>query len=175
MAKNPAGDNGKRNGEAVWAKVKDEYITGEKTFLDLAGEYSVSHSTLSKRAARELWASQRKFFRKKTATDTIEKSSEAASDRRAKNQRALDLRMDGSALSLLRKSVNAETAAQSKDYAIAFGIVMDKRFQELRGGVAGPQIGTDVEAVADDIAKFEAIFRATRVQVDRDNIDNSGG
>ena len=167
----PTGANGPGRRKIDWPKIQDRYVTEDHTLSELARLHRVSESAIRTRSGKERWGDQRTRYRHKTSEDTLKKASEAASDRRARNQRALDLRMDGTALTLLRRVTDAETGSQAKDYAIAFGVVMDKRFQEIRGAPAGPQTGTDVEAASDDVAKFEAIFRATRVQVDRDEID----
>lgn len=63
-----------------WNKIKAEYIAGNDTLQELAEKYSVSSSTIMKRAAKEKWADARKKNGRKKEEKTAEKIIEKQSN-----------------------------------------------------------------------------------------------
>lgn len=60
-------------GRVSWDSIRAEYITGDMSYRELAEKYSVSQSTLTKRAVKEKWNVDKQKNRKKLVTKTVEK------------------------------------------------------------------------------------------------------
>lgn len=63
-----------------WNKVKNEYITSSISLRELAKQYDISYSTMSKRANKEKWNEQRNQNGIKMASKTVEKIIEKQSN-----------------------------------------------------------------------------------------------
>ena len=94
-----------------WSKVKAEYVEGTRddqgnivwpTLEQLAQRYSLSFSTVQKRAARERWAEERKIFGRKVEEARREKKSEALASEAAQ--------FDAEVLRIARAAITQVTA-----------------------------------------------------------------
>lgn len=61
-----------------WAAIRAEYIAGGTSYRKLAAKYTVSISTLRKRAERERWTAMRSQAYAMAGTKSIEQAAEAA-------------------------------------------------------------------------------------------------
>ena len=60
-----------------WSKIKTEYITDESSsYRKLAEKYGVSLTAITNRSKGEGWVDQKKQFKDKTTTKSIEKIAE---------------------------------------------------------------------------------------------------
>lgn len=84
--------------KADWIKIKNEYISSNISYRDLAKKYGVVFSTLEKTARREKWTELRKKQCDKIATElrqkTAEKIAERESDRLSRINSAADRLLD---------------------------------------------------------------------------------
>ena len=93
---------------ADWLAIKTEYITTNTSYRKLAQKYGVVYSVIGERARAEGWVEQRKQYRDKTITKTIEKVSSKQVKKLA--------RIDGIADKLLAK---LEKAVDELDLVMA--------------------------------------------------------
>lgn len=78
-----------------WKKIKTEYITDESSsYRKLAAKYGVSLTAITNRAKSEKWLEQKKQFKDKTTTKSIEKISEKQADKLARVQSITDKLLD---------------------------------------------------------------------------------
>jgi hypothetical protein len=56
-----------------WDLIETAYLSGEKSYRDLANEFEVSLSTLTKRAGREKWTEKKQIIGSKVAAEIADK------------------------------------------------------------------------------------------------------
>ena len=78
-----------------WSKIKTEYITDESSsYRKLAEKYGVSLTAITNRSKGEGWVDQKKQFKDKTTTKSIEKIAERKADKLARVQTITDKLLD---------------------------------------------------------------------------------
>lgn len=64
-----------------WTKIETRYVAGDKSLKELAKEFRVSYSTLSKRASEGGWAARRKDFRANVANEALARAQARGQER----------------------------------------------------------------------------------------------
>lgn len=77
-----------------WPAIKAEYITTDISYRDLAAKKGVAVNTLSARAKREKWVTQRRNYRDKLAEETVQKVASKKSTESAKKLATLQKAAD---------------------------------------------------------------------------------
>ena len=77
-----------------WGAMRTEYIGGRTSYRKLAKKYSVSLKTLSDRASREGWVTERDKVRNEGASKAIQKTAKKIADNAVKLERARELAID---------------------------------------------------------------------------------
>lgn len=85
-----------RAGEAVidWTKIETRYVAGDKSLKDLAKEFRVSYSTLSKHAADEKWVEKRRVHRAAVEKEALTRAQARAQKRMDELLKASEKLMD---------------------------------------------------------------------------------
>lgn len=77
-----------------WGAIRTEYIGGGTSYRKLAKKYSVSLKTLSDRASREGWVTERDKVRSEGASKAIQKTAKKIADNAVKLERARELAIE---------------------------------------------------------------------------------
>lgn len=77
-----------------WGAIRTEYIGGGTSYRKLAKKYSVSLKTLSDRASREGWVTERDKVRNEGASKAIQKTAKKIAGNAVKLERARELAID---------------------------------------------------------------------------------
>lgn len=64
-----------------WDKIKNEYVTSRLSYKDLAKKYDVPLPTVRDRGKREKWVAERKKYRSKVVSKTLQKQEKIAESR----------------------------------------------------------------------------------------------
>lgn len=93
--------------KTTWAKIKSEYIAGNKGFRELAREYGIANSCICTRAKKEGWREQAEQIRLK---------AERAAEERAINARISNIEVANKAIhSIIVKVAEAAELIDSSD------------------------------------------------------------
>ena len=57
-----------------WSAIKTEYVTGDKTYAQLAEEHGVSEKTVQKHASNAKWREAREEFRRETGVESLKQA-----------------------------------------------------------------------------------------------------
>ena len=77
-----------------WGAIRTEYIGGGTSYRKLAKKYSVSLKTLSDRAVREGWVTERDKVRNEGAAKAVQKTAEKIANNAVKLERARELAIE---------------------------------------------------------------------------------
>lgn len=63
-----------------WVAIKDEYITGDLSYQDLAHKYSISKTAIANKAKTENWVKLKEKYLNETCTKLVQKTAEKISN-----------------------------------------------------------------------------------------------
>lgn len=92
-----------------WKAIKTEYITTDTSYRKLAKKYGISLNTICNKSKQEGWIEDKEQFIDKTVAKTIEKISEAQSDRAKRIRTVADKLLDK--LEILVDTLEGDTSS----------------------------------------------------------------
>lgn len=92
-----------------WKAIKTEYITTDTSYRKLAKKYGISLNTICNKSKQEGWIKDKEQFIDKTVSKTIEKISEAQSDRAKRIRTVADKLLDK--LEILVDTLEGDTSS----------------------------------------------------------------
>lgn len=66
-----------------WQKLRNEYVTGESTYKEIAEKYGISHGNVREHGCREKWTEERKKHRARVSELTARKAADRVADAEA--------------------------------------------------------------------------------------------
>lgn len=125
--------------DAVWAKLKTEYVTTDISLRALAKKYGVPYTAVQTRSQTEKWMAEREKVTDKTLNKSIERLSDAEADKIVRAIRIGDKMLDKIEASLACLDDNDRTGLKQLTSALKdlkemkiFVNEMDKREQRAR-------------------------------------------
>jgi len=114
-----------------WEGLKVQFGQCDMTLKDFATSQGLSLSTLRRHAGAEHWLDYREDVRRQAAAIAAEQAPEERAKRLLEQQVELDNKVHATLLAQLDAIGGAKDPIGRKTEAITFGIMMDKRHQEL--------------------------------------------
>lgn len=124
---------------ANWTKIKNDYITGEYSYRELAEKHGISASSVEKRAAREKWTATKD----ERLQATCKKIEEMTVEKIAESESEVNAIMSRIRLKLTQKIEQAVDGMEELDTAELRKLVQSfKDMSEARNGAEGEKTGS---------------------------------
>lgn len=130
-----------------WDGLKVQFGQCDLTLKDFAASQGISLSTLRRHAGADHWLDYREDVRRQAAAIAAEQAPEERAKRLLQQQAELEDKLHTTLLAQLDAIGGADNPIARKTEAISFGIMMDKRNQELGRQTAGSAEDGVVEEV----------------------------
>ena len=117
---------------ADWQAIRIEYVTtADTSYRKLAKKYGVNVTNIAKKASEEAWVEQRKQYRNKTQSKTIDKISQQEANRAARVQTVAD-----KLLNKIEAMVDSDEPLDTKGVRALTAAVKDlKEIQNIRSAL----------------------------------------
>lgn len=115
--------SGHRSKDVDWIAAREDYVTGDMGYRELAKSYGITLKMLAQQAKNEGWVELRAQFRDRLRTETVVKAVEKVATERADRIARLQLAADGLSEAITKAF---DDALQFNRHIVSFG--KDKEF-----------------------------------------------